>query len=240
MIGLGTIINSGSIILGGLLGLLIGKRLTERFQKILITSLGLSVIFLSVSSAIKEILVINENNIETQGTFIIIISLVLGAIIGEAINLEDKTTLFGEWLKYKTKSENENRFVEGFVVSSLTVSVGAMAVIGSIDDAVNHDITILVTKSILDGVFIIVLTTIYGKGCIFSAIPVFIFQGLVTILALLFLSDMSDKAISNLSLVGSILIFCIGINLLFNKKIKVANLLPAIFIAILLAYLPWF
>lgn len=239
MIGLGTVFNAAGIVIGGIVGIIIGKGLKQRFQDILMTVLGISIIFMSISGALKEILVISNNQITTQGTYMIIISLVLGALIGELINIEARIIQFGEWIKKKTNNKKDTLFVDGFVTASLTVCVGAMAVIGSINDGLSGDYSILLTKAILDSVIILVMTTSLGKGCVFSVIPVVLFQGTITLTAKLILPVMTAQAISNLSLVGSILIFCVGVNLAFDKRIKVANLLPAIVFAVLYAFLPW-
>lgn len=240
MIGLGTAINAVGILAGGIAGLIIGKGLAKRFQDILMSALGISVVFISIAGAIKEIFIITGERISTQGTLMIIFSLVAGALVGEIIDIETRTVQFGEWLKKKTNNKKDSLFVDGFVMGSLTVCVGAMAVIGAINDGISGDYSILLTKAILDAVIILVMTTSYGKGCIFSVIPVVLFQGSITILAKLILPIMTVQALSNLSLVGSILIFCVGINLAFGKRIKVANLLPSIVFAVLCAFLPWF
>ncbi len=240
MIGLGTAINAAGIIIGGIAGLIVGKGLTKRFQDIVMCALGLSVIFISVAGALKEMLIINNSQISTQGTLMIIFSLVLGALTGEAIDIESRIVHFGEYLKEKTNSKKDSRFVDGFVMASLTVCVGAMAVIGAINDGISGDYSILLTKAILDATVILVMTATYGKGCIFSVIPVVLFQGTITVLAKLMVPVMTAPALSNLSLVGSVLIFCVGINLTFDKKIKVANLLPSIIFAVVCTFLPWF
>lgn len=240
MIGLGTVINAAGVIVGGIAGLIIGKGLSKRFQDILICALGLCVIFISIAGVIKEIFIITNSQIATQGTMMMIFSLVAGALTGEGINIESRIIQFGEWLKRKTNSYKDNCFVDGFVMSSLTICVGAMAVVGAINDGISGDYSILLTKAILDAVIILVMTASYGKGCIFSVIPVVLFQGTITILARLIVPVMTVEALSNLSLVGSILIFCVGINLAFEKSIKVANLLPSIIFAVLCAFLPWF
>jgi uncharacterized membrane protein YqgA involved in biofilm formation len=238
MIGLGTVINAAGIMTGGAAGLIIGKGLTKRFQDILMTALGLSIIFISIGGALKELLIFSGGQISTQGTLMMIFSLVCGALMGELINIEDHTVRFGEWLKNKTKNTKDRQFVDGFVTSSLTVCIGAMAVVGAITDGISGDYSILLTKAILDTVIILVMTASYGRGCIFSVIPVVIFQGSITLLAKLLLPIMTVQALSNLSLVGSILIFCVGINLTFEKHIKVANLLPSILFAVLWEFLP--
>lgn len=238
MIGTGTIINTISIIAGGLAGLVLKKGIQKRFQDILMLALGLSTMFMAIAGFVKESLVISNNTISTQGTNMLIFSMVAGALVGEALNIDKRLNQFGSWLKMKTGNAKDNRFIDGFVTASLTVCIGAMAVIGSITDGILGDWSILATKSILDAIIIAIMASAYGKGCIFSCIPVFLFQGSITLLAKLLEPIMTAAALSNLSLVGSVLIFCIGINIAFEKNIKVSNLLPAIFFSVIAVYLP--
>ena len=147
---------------------------------------------------------------------------------------------FGKWLKLKTGNAKDRLFVDGFVTASLTVCIGAMAIVGSIQDGLTGNYSTLLTKAILDLIIICVMTASMGKGCIFSAIPVALLQGTVTLLARSIEPIMTETALSNLSFVGNMLIFCVGINLVFeNTRIKVANMLPAIFVAIAWAFLPF-
>ena len=138
---------------------------------------------------------------------------------------------FGVWLRSKSGNDGDSKFVEGFVTASLTVCIGAMAVIGAIEDRLMNNYTILFAKAVLDLIIILVMTASLGKGCIFSAISVGIFQGLITLLAGFLQPLMTDMALNNPSYIGSILIFCVGINLMFGPKIRVANLLPSLIIA---------
>lgn len=240
MPGLGTVINCSLIVLGGLAGIFIGKALKERIQNILLFAMGLSVVFIGAAGALSKILVIENGALNTQGTMMMIFSLALGGLIGELIDIEGALERFGRWLREKSGSSGDKGFITAFMNASLTVCIGAMAVIGSINDALYGDIEILITKGILDLVIIMVMASSLGKGCIFSAIPVAIFQGTVTALSKLIEPVMTEAALANLSLVGSILIFCVGLNLCFDKKIKVANLLPSIVFAVAAAFLPWF
>ena len=237
MIGLGTIINTIGIIVGGLLGLLFGRFLKERHQDTIIKACGLGVIFIGIAGAISGMIKIEDGKLITINSLVVCVSLALGALLGEIINFEGLFQKFGEWLKRKTKSENDNNFVNGFLTASLTVSIGAMAVIGSIEDAINHNYSILITKTIIDFFTIMILTSSMGKGCIFSSISVFLVQGLFTALSVVIKPIMNDSALSLLSLVGSILIFGVGVNLVFGKKIRVANLLPSIIFAVGFSYL---
>ena len=164
--------------------------------------------------------------------------LCLGALVGELLNIEGGFERFGAWLRKKTRSEGDGSFIEGFLTASFTVCIGAMAIVGAINDGILGDITILVTKAILDFIIILVMAASLGKGTLFSAIPVAILQGGVTALSVLIRPLMTERALSCLSVVGSVLIFSVGINLLFGKKVKVANLLPAIVFAVAAAFLP--
>ena len=240
MIGLGTIINAAGVIAGGLLGLLVGKGLKPRFQDIVMTALGLSTMFISITGVVQEMLVIKDGALSSQGSFMMIAAMVGGSLIGECINIEARTEQFGEWLKKKSGNATDPLFVDGFVTASLTVCVGAMAVIGSINDGLSGDYSLLLTKAILDAVILLILTASHGKGCIFSVIPVVVLQGGITLLARWIQPVMTDTALSNLSLVGSVLIFCVGVNIAFGKRIRVANLLPSIVLAVLCAFIPWF
>jgi hypothetical protein len=241
MHGLGTIINVCGIIAGGLIGLLFGKALKQRFQDTLICACGVCVIFLGIAGAMEKMLSMAEDgSLTSGGTMMVIASMALGALLGELLNLEALIERFGEWLKKVTKSDGDGGFVDGFVNASITVCVGAMAVVGSIQDGIFGDYSTLAAKAILDLIIIMIMTSAKGKGCIFSAVPVGIFQGVITLLSGVIEPILTDAALDNLSLVGSILIFCVGVNLVWGKKVKVANLLPAIFIAAGCAYLPWF
>lgn len=239
MIGLGTLINVAGILAGGLGGLLFGKRLTTRFQDTLMSANGICVLFIGISGCLSEMYKITASGLEAGGTMMMIVCFALGALFGELLNLESRFEQFGEWLKRKTGSEGDTGFVGGFVTASLTVCIGAMAVVGSIQDGTLGDYSTLSAKAVLDLIIIMVMTASFGKGCIFSAIPVALFQGCITLLATFIEPIMTPQALSNLSLTGNILIFCVGLNLVWGKKIKVANLLPTIVFAVIWAFLPF-
>ena len=167
----------------------------------------------------------------------LVISMCLGALIGEVLNIEHHIERFGEWLRLRSHSERDPRFIEGFTSASFTLCIGAMAIIGPMNDALYHDYTLLVTKGILDAIIVMALTSSLGKGAVFSVIPLVLWQGLMTLLATLIGPLMTEAELANLSLVGSVLIFCVGINLVFGKKVKVANFLPALVIAVVWAML---
>ena len=238
MPGLGTIINVVGILLGGLLGLCFGKLLKERHQQTLSRSCGVCVLFIGMAGAFEGMLSIREGGIVSGQAMLIVICLSLGALLGELLNIEDGFERFGNWLKMKTGNAKDKLFVEGFVTASLTVCIGAMAIVGSIQDGIKGDYSILATKAVLDLIIILVMTCSLGKGCMFSAIPVAVLQGSVTALSTLLRPVMTAQAQANLSMIGSILIFCVGINLVWDKRIRVANLLPAVVLAVAAAFLP--
>lgn len=238
MIGLGTIINVAGIVVGGAVGMFAGKLMNEKLQDTLGKASGIAVLFIAIAGVMDGMLSIKDSDVVSGRSMLVVACIILGAFVGELINIEQGFEKFGEWLKIKTGNAKDKGFVDGFVTASLTVCIGAMAVVGSIQDGIFGDYTTLATKAVLDLIIIMVMTCSLGKGCIFSAIPVGIFQGVITALARLIKPLMTDAALVNLSLIGSILIFCVGINLVWGKKIRVANFLPAIIFAVIAAFLP--
>ncbi|MBQ2448418.1 MAG: DUF554 domain-containing protein [Peptococcaceae bacterium] len=238
MFGLGTIINVGGILLGGILGLVFGNRLEKRYQDTLMVATAVCVLFLGISGALQEMMTVFDGKLSSGGTMMMIGSFAIGSLIGEWMNVDYHMERFGEWLKVKTGSTGDAGFVNGFVTASLTVCIGAMAVVGAIQDGISGDYSTLAAKAVLDLIIIMIMTASMGKGCMFSAVPVALFQGSITLLARFIEPMMTATALSNLSLVGSIMIFCVGANLLWNLKIRVANMLPALVIAVAWAFLP--
>lgn len=231
MRGLGTIINVLCILGGGIAGRLLGSRFKPRMQETLCVAAGIAVIILGIAGAMEQMLAVTDGKLSSQGSVMMIVSLAVGAIIGELIDIDGKVEHFGIWLREKSGSTGDAAFVGAFVNASCTVCIGAMAVIGSIRDGIQGDYSILLAKGILDAIIICIMAASQGKGSIFSAIPVGIFQGTITLIAVFTGDFMTGQALANLSFVGAILIVCVGVNLLREKRIRVANLLPAIFIA---------
>lgn len=237
MIGLGTVINTLAIIAGGILGVLFGKLINERIRNTLCIACGICVMFIGLSGALEGMLSVSDTGIFSKNSMLLVGCLCIGAFFGELINIEDAFERFGQWLKIKTGNAKDAKFVDGFVSASLTVCIGAMAIVGSLKDGIEGDISILVTKAVLDLIIILVMAGSQGVGCIFSALPVAVFQGSVTALSTLIKPIMTPLALSNLSFVGAVLIFCVGINLVFGKKVRVANLLPSIVVAVAAAFI---
>lgn len=231
MFGLGTIINTVAVIIGGLLGLLLKNGIKSGVHNILMQACGVSTIFIGSAGVISKMLVIADGKIETTGTMLLIFSLVIGSFLGELLSIEDKMDSAGERIKQMVKRQNDTMFVDGFVNVSLIICVGAMAIVGSMQDGISGDYSMLAAKSVLDFVIVMIFASTHGVGSIFSALPLFIYQGAITVIAAIFGTFVSESVINDLSLVGSALIFCVGINLCFGKKIKVGNMLPALVVA---------
>ena len=238
MYGLGTIINTAAIVAGGVGGALFGRFLKENVQDTLTKCCGVSTLFIAVTGALEQMLTVENGAIVSHGAMLVIGCLTIGAVIGELLNLEGAFERFGEWLKQKTGNAKDKRFVDAFVTASLTVCIGAMAIVGSIEDGITGDYSILATKSVLDFIIIMVMSCSMGRGAVFSAIPVAVLQGSITALAGLLRPVMTAAALGNLTMVGNVLIFCVGVNLVWGKKVRVANLLPAIVVAVIAAFLP--
>jgi len=238
MIGMGTLINTAAIVAGGILGRLVGRFLSQQTQDALTRVCGVCTIFIAVSGAMEGMLTVQGSRVTSGASLLIIGCLALGALLGELLGIENGFERFGEWLKRKTGNASDAGFVNAFVTASLTVCIGAMAIVGAIEDGLTGDYSILATKSILDLIIIMAMTGSMGKGCAFSAIPVAILQGSVTVLAGLLAPVVTERAMGNLSLIGSVLIFCVGVNLVFGKKLRVANMLPALVLAVAAAFLP--
>ena len=236
---MGSIINTVAIIAGGLVGLFVGKLFTEEQQDALIKTCGVSVLFIAIAGAMEGMLSLEEGALHSGKGMFVVLCLAMGTIIGELIGIEKAFERFGEWLKAKTGNSGDRNFVNAFVTASLTVCIGAMAIVGSIQDGILGAYSTLAVKSVLDFIIVAVMTSSMGKECAFPAIPILAFEGGITLLAHLIAPVMTEAAIANLSLVGSILIFCVGLNLVWGKKVRVANMLPAVVLAVAATYLPW-
>lgn len=236
MRGLGTIINIVTILIGATIGVFLKGGLPSRFEKTVKSAAGLSTIVIGITGTLSEMFAVNaDGSVTTNGIMLMVISLVLGAIAGEAVDVEEKLERVGNFCKKKASflAKDNPKFVDGFVSTSLLFCVGAMAIVGSIQDGLVGDYTILAAKAVLDGVMSIVLAASLGGGVFLSVVAVAVYQGLITLLASVLEPVMTDVLISQLSLVGSVLVMAIGFNLLFDKKVvKVGNLLPAVLVPV--------
>ena len=235
MICTGTLINTASIIASGLIGIFCGRFMKERYRDTVLAACGVCIMFIGIAGAMEGMLAISDGKIVSGQSMLVVACYAIGALIGEIIDFENIFERFGEWLKAKSGSSSDSGFVDAFVTASLTVCVGAMGIMGSIEDGINGDYSILAVKAMIDFVLILVMTGSMGKGCAFSAIPVFLCEGAMTLLASCLKPFMTELALSYISMIGSIMIFCIGMNLVFGKRIRVANLLPALVVVVIAA-----
>ena len=239
MIGTGTLINCAAIVAGGVLGHFAGKLFRPEQQDSLSKACGVSVLFIAIAGAMEGMLKIEGASLTGGKSMLIVLCLALGTMLGEWIGIESGFERLGETLKRKTGNSGDPVFVQAFVDASLTVCIGAMAIVGAIQDGMSGNYTTLAVKAVLDFIIIAVMTSSLGKGCAFSALPVLALEGGITLLARLLAPLMTEAAVASLSLIGSVLIFCVGVNLVWGRRIRVANMLPALLLAVLAAYLPW-
>ena len=218
---LGTVVNVVAIIIGGTTGILIKHGLKEKYKKTIMQGLGLTIILIGLMNAL-----------EAENLLLVILSVVIGSIVGEWIQIEKKLEKLGNHAQ-KHLGKSDSNFSEGFVTASLLYCVGALAIVGSLNSGLTGDHTILFAKSILDGVTAVVFSSTLGIGVIFSSIPVLLYQGFITLTASALEPFLVDAVKYNMSSVGGLLIIGIAINILDIKNIKVANMIPAIFIPLI-------
>ena len=238
MMGLGTLIDIFGIIVGAILGRIFGKYLLKRHQDMLLKMCGIATMLMGLAGAMENMLSVTGNKLVAGRGLFLILCLTAGGLIGEIFEIEKNIESFGTWLKKKTGSKGDSKFVTAFVNTSLTVCIGAMAIVGAINDGLMGDYSILVAKAVLDLVLLLVMTASLGRGCVFCAIPTLIIQGSITFLSKLLSPYITGNVLGNISLVGNVMVLCVGLNLVFGKKVKVANLLPGILFAIILALVP--
>lgn len=215
---LGTMVNSLAIIVGALVGVAIKKGIKDEYKNTIMDGIGLTVIIIGIMGGIGS-----------ENIILVIGSIVVGSILGEGIKIEDKLDNLGDKLQ-KSFGGRDSNFSKGFVTASLVYCVGAMAIVGSLESGIQGNHQTLFAKSILDGISAVIFASTLGIGVAFSAIPVLIYQGVITLLANSIKDLLTVEVINEMSAVGGILIMAIGINILGIKKIKVGNILPAVFI----------
>ena len=220
------VVNGVAILIGALIGNMLRGGISERFRNVLMQAMALAVMLIGVTGAIK-----------TTDALIVVISLAVGSVIGESVNIEKRLEGMGDALKSRIKGA-EATFTEGFVSASLIFCVGAMAIVGSLDAGLRGEYSTILTKSLIDGITAAVLASTLGIGVAFSGLAVFLYQGLITLLAGLLQPLLTDAIITEMSAVGGLLIFAIGINMLGLTKVRVGNMLPAIFVP--MVYIPVF
>ena len=222
---LGTVVNAGAIILGGSIGLVLKKGLPKRFGNKVMNGLALCVLYIGISGTLQA-----------KNVLMLILSMVIGTLIGELLDLDERVTQLGNWLENKFKSKDEYVSIsEGFVSASLLFCVGAMAIVGALQDGLKGDTSMLYTKAMLDGISALIFSTSLGVGVILSSVLVLIYQGGITFLASLMAPFLTDMVIAEMTGVGSLLIIGLALNMLRMTNLKLMNFVPAIFIPILLS-----
>ena len=227
MTGLGTIVNSAFIIAGSLIGLVLKSRLQEKYKNIMIQGAGLTVMTVGITGSVEGFITSGDKFI----FLVVVLSIALGAIIGTFLQIEKRLEDLGGYLQDKFSASSGN-FSRGFVSTSIIFCTGAMAIVGAINDGVSGDYSVLFLKAVIDGIISMVLASSLGLGVLFSFIPVFLYQGFFTYSAYFFGKFIPDITLKQVSIVGNILVIGIGLSLMEIKKIKVADMIPAIFIPI--------
>ena len=234
MTGLGTMVNAAAIILGSAAGLLLKGGLPKRLQDTTTSAVGLCVIFVGAAGALSGLFTVSGGALETKDTMMMIFSMAAGAALGEWLDIERRLENLGKWCRARIPSGHAGAgFVDAFVTSSLLFCVGAMAIVGSLEDGLNHEFSTLFAKSVMDGIMAVVFSAAMGIGTMFSAVPVVIYQGSITLLAGALRPFLTELMIGRMSCVGSILIFALGLNLAVGTKIRIGNMLPAAFLPVL-------
>ncbi len=221
----GSVMNALAILVGGGIGLLLHGRLPEKMRQVVFQGLGLCVLVIGIQMALQG-----------KNGLLVVLSVLIGGIVGELLRLEDRFAGLAGILKNLVRSSN-TRFVDGMVTASLIYCIGAMAILGSFDEGIRGDHSVLFTKSLLDGFASIALASTHGSGVLFSALPVLVYQGLLTIFASSFQSYFSDYLIAQLTATGGTLILGIGINLLGLAAIRLSSLLPSLLVIVVLSLL---
>jgi len=217
---LGTLVNAGAIIVCSLIGKLFVKNVPERVSEAIIKAIAITLIFIGISGAMKN-----------ESILLLIISMIAGAVLGELIDIDKGMNKLGKWAESKL-GQGDSNFSKGFVSATILFCTGSMAIVGSLESGLAGNHEILFAKSILDGIISVVFASRFGIGVLFSFVPVLMYQGLIVIGATYVRDWLTAAIITEMSAVGSLLIAVIGFNFLGVKEIKVANMIPAIF-------LPW-
>lgn len=221
----GSYINVALVVIGGAIGLLVKKGLPERVSDAVMKALGLCVLYIGISGCLKG-----------ENALIAVISMAVGTIFGSAVDLDRHMNRFAEKVEKKLSknSNGKSNLAQGLVTATLLFCVGAMAVVGSLDSGISGDYSTLATKSVIDGVSSIVLASTLGYGVLLSAVPIFVYQGSITLLAGVVAPYLNDYTVAEMTCVGSLLIIAIALNMLKITNIKVMNSLPAVFLPVII------
>lgn len=229
---MGTLINAALILLGGVIGLVFKKAVSKEMEYSIHKATGVAVLIIGICGVLSAMLKTKtDGSISSSGELILVVSLALGTFVGELLKLEERLNKGCKWIESKFKMSN---FATGFITSTMIYCIGAMAIVGAINDGLLGDSSTLITKGIIDGITSVVLAASLGYGVLFSAIPILVYQGGMTLLAGLLDKVLVGELLSNICMVGYALVMCIGINFLYNsdKQIKTVNMLPSLLIPV--------
>ncbi len=229
---MGTLINAVLIVIGGVIGLLCKKAVSKEMEYSIHKATGIAVLVIGICGILSAMLKIKpDGGISSSGELVLVISLALGTFVGELLKLEDRLNRGCRWIESKLKMSN---FSAGFITASMIYCIGAMAIVGAINDGLLGDSSTLITKGIIDGITSVVLAASLGYGVLFSAVPILVYQGGLTLLAGLLENVLVGELLGNICMVGYALVMCIGINFLYNgeKKIKTVNMLPSLLVPV--------
>ena len=229
---MGTLINAALILLGGIIGLVFKKAVSKEMEYSIHKATGVAVLIIGICGVLSAMLKTKtDGSISSSGELILVVSLALGTFVGELLKLEERLNKGCKWIESKFKMSN---FATGFITSTMIYCIGAMAIVGAINDGLLGDSSTLITKGIIDGITSVVLAASLGYGVLFSAIPILVYQGGMTLLAGLLDKVLVGELLSNICMVGYALVMCIGINFLYNsdKQIKTVNMLPSLLIPV--------
>ena len=229
----GTIVNAIGIIIGSLIGLIFKNKLNSKVQLGINNALGLGIIIIGLNGVVTNMITIVNNKATSNGELLLVISLAVGALIGEILRIDDKINNFSNKIEKKFKLSN---FSNGFVTSSIIFCVGAMGIIGAMNDGLTGDSSVLFIKSTLDFTTSIILSASLGMGVLFSFVPILLYQGTISLLAGVLSTVLQGELLTQICFIGYTIIFAIGINFLFPNKIKTANLLPSLLIPCLYSF----
>ncbi len=214
--------------LGCLIGLFFKRLISEKMNETLMQALALCTMAVGITGLVQGGMELAGTELASRNTLVMIVSMVLGTIAGEAIDIDRQLDSLGNFLQKKVSGSGD--FSRGFVTATLTVCVGAMAIVGSLNDGLRHDPSVLFAKSILDFVICIIFSSTLGIGAMFAAVPLFLYQGGITLFAKVLEPLLTDAVISQMTFIGSVLIMGIGFNFIYKPRLKLANMLPAVFV----------
>ncbi|MBR5535196.1 MAG: DUF554 domain-containing protein [Clostridia bacterium] len=231
MTGIGTIVNVIAVMAGSFVGLFAKKLISDRLREGIMAALGLAVFTIGLSGIVTNSIFVSGSSLSSEFTLLMILALAIGTLIGTLIDIEKRLDDLGRFFQEKlTKNQSGSTFAEGFVSASLLFCVGSMAIVGSLNDGISHDPNILFAKSILDGIMAVVFASTLGVGTMMSCLSLVVYQGGITLCASLVAPYLTDTVISQMGLIGNVLIMAIGLNFVYKPKFKVGNMLPSVFI----------